>query len=252
MTDIHKRPYTNWHIWLSVSLVCCVISFVTCTSKFPLDIKDFYYPVEELQEGLVYHYSSTNNNQDGLDHYWFFKAHDINNSKQLTGQFYDHNRQTLQFFRQNITTSGALLEDYRLYTSDSIAQTIPVKVLYNNVFPFSISDTTAVYLYKLEYINPQDSSINTITRNRRYGGEREWTHNGKTYPAIRIEILEQISNDLNGVLTIDLKGYEIYAEGIGLVYTERISNDGSSHMIDQLVDRVTMEDFAESSKASSF
>jgi len=180
-----------------------------------------------------------------LDHYWFFKAHDINSSKQLTGQFYDHNRQTLQFFRQNITSSGALLDEYRLYTNDSIAQIIPVEVLYNNVYPFSLVDTFAVYLYKLRYISPQDSSINTITRNRQYGGTTEWTHNGKTYPAIRMDILEQIGNDMNGVLTIDLKGYEIYAKGIGLVYTERITKDGSNHMIDQLVDRLTMEAFIE-------
>lgn len=246
MSEASKRSYINWHNSFLLAATYCLIILSACSSDLPLDIKEYYYPVDQLQDGLVYQYISTNNGQDGLDHYWFFKAHDVDQAKHLTGQFYNHNRQTLQFFRQKITPSGALLDEYRLYTEDSIAQTIPVEVLYNNVYPFAIADTTAVYLYKLKFTNPQDSSINTITRNRRFGGETEWTFNEKTYPAIRMEILEQISNDLDGVLSIDLKGYEIYAKGIGLVYTERISRDGSSHMIDRLVDRVTMESFVES------
>ena len=135
------------------------------------------------------------------------------------------------------------MNEYRIYTKDSIAQVIPVELVYNNVFPFIIKDTISVYLYKLNYTNPADSSINTIVHNRNYGGTTEWVHNGKTYPAIRIDILEQIQNDNNGVLTIDLKGYEIYAKGIGLVYTERITRDGSTHIIDRLIDRYSMSDF---------
>lgn len=245
MSDTIQRYYTDWHISSAIFgiLLICITG---CNSKLPLEIKDFYYPIDELSEGLVYQYNSTTNGQVSLAHYWFLKAHNIDGNNQLTGQFYDHNRDVLQYFRQNITPSGAILDEYRLYTSDSIAQTIPVEVIYNNVYPFSITDTSAVYLYKLRYEDPSDNSSNTIVRNRRYGGESQWEFNGKTYSAIKIEILEQIISELDGAITIDLKGYEIYAEGIGLVYTERITRDGSTHIIDSLVDRIKMEDFEKS------
>ena len=243
MSDNHKYPSRKWHLALFSVLCFCLLYHTSCTPEFPKEIKDFYYPVNDLDEGLVYHYKSTTNDLPALAHYWFFKGHNLKQGKQLTGQYYDHNKQVLQYFRQDITSSGALMNEYRIYTKDSIAQVIPVELVYNNVFPFIIKDTISVYLYKLNYTNPADSSINTIVRNRNYGGTTEWVHNGKTYPAIRIDILEQIQNDNNGVFTIDLKGYEIYAKGIGLVYTERITRDGSTHIIDRLIDRYSMSDF---------
>jgi len=243
MSDNYKLPHRIWQFILFSVSCFCLIYLTSCNPEFPKEIKEFYYPVDDLDEGLVYHYQSTTNDLTGLDHYWFFKGHYLDRGKQLTGQFYNHNKQVLQYFRQSINSTGALMEEYRLYTEDTLAQVIPVEVIYDNVFPFVIKDSTAIYLYKLKYTNPVDSSLNTIVRNRNYGGTTEWIHNGKTYPAIQINLLEQIENDKNGVLTIDLKGYEIYAKGIGLVYTERISRDGSTHLIDRLVDRIPMSSF---------
>lgn len=243
MSDNSQRRGRNWQFTLFSVLCFCLLYLTGCRPEFPKEIKEYYYPVDDLDEGLVYHYQSTTNDLAGLDHYWFFKGHNINEDKQFTGQYYDHNKRVLQYFRQYISTSGALMDEYRLYTSDTLAQVIPVEVIYGNVFPFTVRDSTAVYLYKLKYTNPIDSSLNTIVRNRNFGGITEWTFNGKTYPAVRIEILEQIENDKNGVLTIDLKGYEIYAKDIGLVYTERITRDGSTHLIDRLVDRIPMTEF---------
>jgi len=243
MSDNQNNSYRNWQFFF-YSVLCAVLLYHTgCAPKFPKEIKEYYYPIEDLDEGLVYRYQSTTNGLAELDHYWFFKGHDVEEGIHFTGQYYDHNKMILQYFRQHITTSGALLDEYRLYTEDSIAQIIPVNVVYNNVFPFIVKDSSSIYLYKLQYSNPRDSSINVIVRNRSYGGESEWHHNGKTYPAIRINLLEQIENEKDGVLVIDLKGYEIYAEGIGLVYTERITSDGSTHLVDELVDRISISDF---------
>ena len=243
MSDNHKYSYRNWHLALFFCFCFCLFYHTSCTPEFPKEIKEFYYPVNDLDEGLVYHYESTTNDLPALANYWFFKGHNLEDGKQLTGQYYDHNKHILQYFRQDINSSGALMNEYRIYSEDSIAQVIPVDLIYNNVFPFTVNDTTSVYLYKLSYTNPTDTSINTIVRNRNYGGNTEWEHNGKIYPAIQMDVLEQIQNDKNGVLTIDLKGYEIYAKGIGLVYTERITRDGSAHIIDRLVDRIPMSQF---------
>jgi len=240
MSDNQKHLYRKWH-WVVFSSLCfCLLYLTSCTPEFPKEIKEFYYPIDQLEEGLVYHYESSINDAPKTDEYWVFKTHNLDNKVALTGQFYNTNKTVEQYFRQLITTSGALLEEYRLYRNDSIVHTIPVEVIYNNVFPFAIQDTNAVFLYKLKYTNPADSSINTIIRNRRYAGTTIWEHNGKTYEAIQINILEQFQNDNNGVLTIDFKGYEIYAKEIGLVFTERFSEDGGTHLIDQLIDRIPM------------
>ena len=243
MSDNNTKQSIYWHI--PTYVLCCIIllGLTKCRADFPKDIAEFYYPVNLLDEGLVYHYKSTTNDMDPLDQYWFFKGHQITDSQQLTGQFYDHNKQILQYFRQTINKSGVLMDEYRLYSNDTIADIIPVEVLYNNVYPFQVKDTTSIYLYKLQYVNPADSSINTIVRNRRYSGTTTWEHNGKTYDAIQFNVLEQIQNDRDGVVKIDLKGYEIYAKGIGQVYTERVTQDGTTRIVDQLVDRIPMEAF---------
>ena len=245
MSESFVQCHKLWHV-ACYSLFLGVTMFtMSCQSEFPKSTEEYYYPINELQEGLVYHYHATINNAPTTNQYWFFKSHDINDQKQLTGQFYDENKSVQQYFRQQINPSGALLDEYRLYSGDSIVQSTSVEILYNNVFPFEAKDTLSVYLYKLRYTNPADSSINTITRNRRYQRPTEWEHNGKTYDAIQIALMEQIDNDKEGVISIQLKGYEIYALGIGLVYTERISQDGSTRLVDRLVDRIPMDNFLE-------
>ncbi len=224
--------------------MCLFLIYHTgCQPEFPKEIKQFYYPVDQLDEGLVYHYKSTTNDMKALDQYWFFKGNNLKNNSQFTGRYYNHHKQMLQYFSQNINKSGALLDEYQLYTTDSNSEVIPVDILYNNVFPFEIKDTSAVYLYKLQYTSSADSSITTIIRNRRYSGQLDWEYRGLSYPAVQMALLEQIQNDKNGVITIDLKGYEIYAKGIGLVYTERFTQDGSTHIVDRLIDRISPSDF---------
>ena len=81
MSDNHNLPYRNWQLTLFSVLCFALVYHTGCATEFPKEIKDFYYPVDDLDEGLVYHYQSTTNDLPTLDHYWFFKGHDIDNGK---------------------------------------------------------------------------------------------------------------------------------------------------------------------------
>lgn len=239
---------SNDHLCQIVVLVSSllIISFLNaCNESFPIRTESFYYPLNELNEGLVYHYQTKTNDQPQVSSYWYFKTNNINDTLYLSGQYYDGLKSVRQLFIQKCLTNIAELQDYTLFLpSDTNGQVLPVRVdvQYSNAFPFLIKDTLSVYLYKLSFISPVDSAINTITRNRRFLKKEEWSFNGKVYPAIKIRLLERIENDIDGVLTIDLKGYEIYAKGIGLVYSLREGEDGT-RIEERLVDRMLMDDF---------
>ncbi|MBT8219457.1 MAG: hypothetical protein KJP00_06520 [Bacteroidia bacterium] len=244
-----ENLFCNYHLWQNIffALLSIIItsSMLGCKGQFPKNIKDYYYPINDLSDGLVYQYTTTNSDQQSVSNYWYFKSNIINDTIHFTGQYYDAKKTVGQFFRQSITDQGAIYKDYNFYVyndSSDQASVIQLQIHYASAFPFQVKDTTSIYLYKLSFIAPADSSLNTITRNRRFVGEEEWEHNGKVYPAIRIKLLERIENDRQGVLTIDFKGYEIYAKGIGLVYTFRSSENGT-RIEDRLIDRVLMSDF---------
>lgn len=245
MSDYSVSHISIWQYGVFGFFLCVIGFSLGCNRSTPQSIDRFYYPVNDLNEGLVYHYQTITKDQPPISSYWLFKSNIINGEIQFTGQYYDATKTVGQFFRQRIVSTGALLEDYKFYvgrdTSDHVLP-IDVEIDYPNAFPFEVYDTIGVYLYKLSFIAPGDSSINTIIRNRRFVGYESWNHNGKSYPAIKFRLLERIENDNNGVLTIDMKGYEIYAEGIGLVFSKKESMDGTS-IEERLIERMKVEEF---------
>lgn len=204
-------------------------------------LKSYYYPTD-LPDGLVYQYLSSMNDTPQESYYWFFKPHIIDEQEHFTGQYYDAHGTVQQFFRQSADSGGFEMEAYTLYEGEPLDPTA-VEIIHDDVFPFYPRDTMSVYVYKVRYTSQLDSSITTITRNRRYTGHVEWLFNGKSYDAIQFKLQERIENDKNGVITIDFRGHEIYAEGIGLVRSIRSSDEGNIKIVDELTDRLEMKKF---------
>lgn len=239
MSDMiqHHYQFCHWK-WLSILITASIL--VGCKSS-PDSLKSFYFPLN-TSDGLVYQYQRTTNGNASDTYYCFYKSHLLDGQKHFTGQYYEADGRVSQFYRQMVDDGGIEMESYLLYEADTLDPTT-VKVVHDDIFPFYPSDTMSVYLYRVSYESKLDSSVTTITRNRRYIGKESWTHNQKTYEAIRFGLLERIENDKNGVVTIDLKGHEIYAKDVGLVYLERKSDEGALTLIDQLVDRIEMTEF---------
>jgi len=135
-----------------------------------------------------------------------------------------------------------LLEELFLYQSDSTdKQTrIPVEIVAGNNFPFEVQDSLGIFLYNIQWFSPADSSTNTLIRNRRYLGRTTYEFEGKEYAAIEFGVRELIENEQEGFLKIELKGKEIYAQGLGLVYTHKEAIDSGFEQTYQLYARYPM------------
>jgi hypothetical protein len=184
------------------------------------NIRDFYYPVKQLQEGLVYHYEITSNDSTRND-YWYFRTFVRDTGIFLSSTNYNHLFQIDQMVTERITNSGALATQYTLYETDSTGKSIPTtaSLLAQNVFPFRVTDSLGVFLFHLEYPAPRDTSARIyLIRNRRYLGDGpDFNFEGKIYPTLRFRVTEAIGNQREGSAEVEGQGEEWYAKDLGLV-----------------------------------
>lgn len=184
------------------------------------DISGYYFPLDELDEGKVYAYRPVGH--DTLPpFYWYYRTLSDSNTSYLTGMYYDHTFTPRQWIREERVQNGMLLQDLRLYATDSLGKQFPrpVQIAVGNVFPFEVKDSLGLWLYKISYREfPDTLTTTTLIKNRRYIGKSSYTFQGRTYPCVRFKTLEAIENDREGTLEVTYPGEELYAEGLGLVY----------------------------------
>ncbi len=204
-----------------------VLLLLGACSKDRQSVKDFYFPVEKLKSPKVYEYRSIGN--DSLaPQYWYYRTIETDSMLYLTGQSYNQDFIPEQFSREMILDDGVVLGDTRLYQTDSTGYQSPVavEVLAGNVFPFSVKDSTIVYLYKIKWYESKEPPIYyEIIKNRRYSGETTYTYKGKSIPCIQFQVRELVDQYNEGHLENEIQGIELYAKGIGLVYYKKIISE---------------------------
>ncbi len=193
-----------------------------------LDIREYYFPAEDLAEGLVYEYRAVNNDSIGPS-YWFYKSLPTDSALYLTGTFYEADLVVRQFFRAEIVHNGCLMQDYFLYSTDSTGQQIryDAEVQASNAFPFAVRDSGGIFLSKLLWTFQQEPlRTTTLIRNRRYIGKSSYSYQGEEKDCVTFEVKELIDDYDEGHLEKQYAGRELYAKGIGLVYyIKEISTD---------------------------
>ncbi len=217
-----------------LTLFSLSIFFSTCGyfNSSP-NLKDYYYPIAQLKEGKVYEYAPANN--DTLaGYYWYFhtlrpdpKQSNKPQSDYLTGTYYDANYEIGQIISEEVVSNGTILDESHLYLADAqgTKKQVTVTIEGANVFPFEVKDTNTVLFYKIHWKNPKDTSEQlTLTRNRRYLGKTTYQFNGTTYDCVKFELRELIDSEKEGHWQQEYKGQELYAKGIGLVYSEKVIN----------------------------
>lgn len=202
-----------------------ILGFESCIVDGPKDIHAYYFPVDHLKGGKVYEYRPVGNDTVA-PYYWYYNTltPDPRQTDQkgtfLTGTYYDANLEIRQLVKEEKVGNGMLLDQAFLYPRQGV-QT-PFEILGNNVFPFEVADTSAIYLYKVKFREPADSSsMTTLIRNRRYLGQTRYTFKGQNIDAVEFEVRERLENDGNGRWQYEYNGKEIYGKGIGLVYTRK-------------------------------
>lgn len=205
------------------SLIFSLIGVSAC-SQGKIKLENYYYPIDELlKEGKVYEYKSDNLNI--ASSFWYYKAERRNDTTYLTGQNLNQLMQPEQITVERKTGNGMVLKSNRIFLRDSSGNvsTIPVNILEKNLFPFSVTDTNGIFLYKVKW-NTDSLRHTTVTRNRRFLGYAEIPFDGKNVRCAKFELKELIEDFKDGYIEYPFKGVEYYGEHVGLVKYEKILN----------------------------
>jgi len=207
------------------------------------NIKSFYYPVDELDQGIVYEYHPVGNDSLPIE-YWFLRNFKTDTATYIVGQYYDQNFTIRQFFSAEIVSNGVLMNDYSIYEFDSLRHQIkrPAQILSGNSFPFEVKDSTGVFLFKLRWNDPTtEGAYVELTRNRRYRGEANYFFQKKKYNCVEFIVKELVDDYNNGHLEQQYNGKELYAKDLGLVYYRK--DVGKGFVLEyELVDTFSMNE----------
>ena len=208
------------------------------------NIQSYYLPLEEIKDGMVYEYQAVNN--DSLaPFYWYFRLMEKTERKILTSTYYDHTFTIQQLSNEEVVSTGVILDDLFLYATDTITgvqQQNPVRVEWDNAFPFEVTDSTQAYLYKIYWTEIENPTQKVrIIRNRHFMGDATYSYKGKEMDCVRFLVKEVIEVEEEGFQELSFLGTELYAKNLGLIYYNK-TVDGQLVQEYELVDRFSMEE----------
>lgn len=185
------------------------------------NIKDFYFPIEELKEGKVYEYHSIGNEHDP-PFYWYYQTIEQDGNAYLIGTYYGYDFSQYQLIQEEIVGNGMLLDKFFWFETDTTSNTqyqVPVNVESGNVFGFELSDPPSVLVSSINWRMPSDTSTKmTFVRNRQFEKDTTYSYNSQSYDCLKFYVRELIDNENEGHLEQEYEASEVYAKGIGLIY----------------------------------
>ncbi|HLP93467.1 MAG TPA: hypothetical protein VK168_05495 [Saprospiraceae bacterium] len=236
------------------SLGVCLL--FACGNGSKRDIGAFYFPVKDLKGGKVYEYV-VSQNDSVMPEYWFYRTFVRDSGLFLVGTYYDHRFQIGQIIREKITKSGALAKECHLYEADPDPEVeggqIHTRTIIDlpNKFPYSVTDSSAAFVFKLQFHPPDDpESTIFVERKRRFLGDApDFEYDGKKYPCVRFGLEETIGNEKAGIEPVKSQGEEWYAKGLGLVYYRKSYGTEAFKVEARLTDIFTMAELEERATA---
>ncbi len=218
---------------LVFSLKSCVpTSSSTSSSGEALQLlKKFYYPFDALDDGMVYEY--VDEKSGALVGYWFYKTvKDSMGDRYLLGVRYNVFFEQEQFSKEWIVANGTILKDYHFIQKDSVSDKAlirPAEIEENVIFPFeAVTDSSLAYRFRLKFsLLPDSSTLYNLVRDRKFSRYIDYEFEGKSYKAVEFKSKEYLNvhNPVEGGnWDIESEMIEIFAEGIGLVYTAKKSD----------------------------
>ena len=249
---------------LRLGYVAAALALAACTGDRGLD-PSYYYPTDELHEGLVYVYAPAGADGQagpapGPMQYWYLRALQTPDSLMLVTTGYDPDLQPSQLTTERIVPTGSLLRDLRLFLPGDTTSAVAVAtVLQPAQFSFAPPDTGRVLVSAIriapggpdlaadegrpgapEVDDAPPVATYTLTRNRRYRHDTTFVYRDESLPAQTWTVRELVEQDSVGVLAVESIALEIYARGLGLVYRERRFANGEGEAY-RLVDRIPMD-----------
>jgi len=236
----------------SLLIFLMLVIGIACTSKKTRNIKAYYLPLEELTDGLVYEYNAINNDQLP-PFYWYFRITKIKDQIILSSQYFDYQFRIQQLSKEVVVTNGVILNEFSLFRTDTLTgkQTQnPVRVELDNAFPFEVTDSTGVFLYKLYWQDSENPNQKIrLIRNRHFMGDATYRYQNKSVDCVRFLVKELLEVDEEGFQEFNYQGTELYAKGIGLVYFKKVIGENVAQEY-ELVDRYDMATLEQKFKES--
>lgn len=226
-------------------LLALLTIFLLASCGNERDIRDYYYPVRNLTQGMVYEYQPLSG-VDSSSIYWYALAVDQDTALYLTVTTYDSLFTPANLVREKITNAGVITKELRVFATDSsgVSMEAQANVLAGNAFPFYLNEeTNPAYVYRVEYVPPTQPNVKvTLTYNRQFANDTTFIYQDETYPAILLNLTGEtdIMDPINGSMTPKFVGYEIYAQGLGLVESYR--NFSGFILHNRLKDRFPMQE----------
>ncbi|MEO0877412.1 MAG: hypothetical protein AAFY48_22665, partial [Bacteroidota bacterium] len=216
--------------------------------------RDYYFPLRELTDGLVYEFRDLNFDSLSAD-YWYYRTIPTDSAFYFTKAYYQSDFEQKQLYREVMVNNGILLKDLFLFENDSNGQQLQTQaeILSPNVFPFKVTGSEDYYIYQVRFqLSSQPHGSTSVLINRRFLGDTTYQFKGQTYDAIQFDILGSVDqrDSIRGDIEPQFSGREIYAEGLGLVYYERSYGPEAPSFQHQLVDRYPMQELTEQARHS--
>lgn len=232
---------------LQLSLIF-VLTFGACKTENngKRNIRKFYFPIAELNEGLVYEYQSINNDSFPPV-YWYYRNAKKENDLFLIGTSYSPRLEPQQLVTEIVLNNGMLTENLFLFYPDTLGKNkqITVNIESGSAFPFLVEENGGIFLYKVSWVDPEDSQVSTtLIKNRRFLGDTTYVYQGQTYDAVIFSVKELIEQRAEGSLEIEYNGQEIYAKDLGLVHYKKEIQGGLAQEY-QLVKTYSMKTLEE-------
>jgi hypothetical protein len=230
--------------------VATILLWTGCGQR---DLSDYYFPLKQLQkEAKVYEYRLSTADT-ALTVYWYHQTLVQNDSVFLVSTCYDAAFQQLMIAREARVSNGMKLVSMLYFgtNTEGGAIQIPATIEGGAVFPFTVKDDRSVFVNVLKYADPMDAAhITTLTRNRRFLNETTFDYKGQKRAAVLFEMKEEQSetDPKKGGWTHVYRLEEIYAKGIGLVFSKREIEQGQ-FFTTELVDSYSMADLEAKFKA---
>lgn len=207
--------------------------------------RNYYFPLNELEEGRVYAYRNEGNIGPPVV-YWYYRSIIGSGKVYLTATYYEDNPSPLQLVTERLVENGMIREELFLFEVDSLGKSQRTKAVIEvgDAFPFYVKEKGGIFLQRQTWMDRGTGHKITLIKNRIFGGQTSFNWEGSDWNALEFEIKELLIDEGDGALELEFKGKEVYAAGMGLVYYEKEIEEGVV-MAYRLEDIMTMDDLVQ-------
>lgn len=210
----------------------------------------YYFPVETLKEGKVYEYSLLKDSAAFVMYYWHLQTQEAANGQTyLIWKRYNPFFEQDQYIKEWIVRDGVIVTTYEMLIEDKETQATKRyvnEVEENIVFPFHAAlDTNMAYRFSCTLTLPPDFVTVRLVRDRQFSQPLVFPYKGKKIPAVAFactDLYDLEDKQEGGFWEQKTASVEIYAKGIGLVYTEE-KKGGEAPEITQLTQIYSLQEF---------